>query len=93
MIFASVEHFIALALGLGFIVKNHDENSRNVYYLKYTIRSIVCEASCYSVTRSFGHSVTWSLGHLVTWSLGHSVIPSLDQSVTIPLRFADNNEF
>ena len=33
LIFASVEHFIALALGLGFIVKNHDENSRNVYYL------------------------------------------------------------
>ena len=53
---------------------------------KYTIRSIVCEASCHSVTRSLahlvtrslghsvlGHSVTRSLGHLVTWSLGHLV--------------------
>ena len=50
-------------------------------YNKYTIRSIVCEASCHPVTQSFshliiqsfGHSVTWSLGHLVTWSLGHLV--------------------
>ena len=32
-------------------------------YSKYTIRSIVCEASC--------HSVTWSLGHLVTQSYDH----------------------
>ena len=27
-------------------------------FTKYTIRSIVCEASCHSVTRSRGHSVT-----------------------------------
>ena len=44
---------------------------------KYTIRSIVCEASCHSFTRSLGHSVTQSLGHLVTWSLGHLVTRSL----------------
>ena len=53
--------------------------------MKYTIRSIVCEASCHSVTRSLGHSVTRSLGHLVTRSLGHSVTRSLGHSVTIPL--------
>ena len=41
--------------------------------IKYTIRSIVCEASCHLVTRSLGHSVTWSLCHLVTLSLGHLV--------------------
>ena len=48
-------------------------------HCKYTIRSIVCEASCHPVTQSFshliiqsfGHSVTWSLGHLLTWLLGH----------------------
>ena len=28
---------------------------------KYTIRSIVCEASCHPVTQSFGHSVTTTL--------------------------------
>ena len=49
---------------------------------KYTIRSIVCEASCYSVTRSLGHSVTLSLGHSVTGSLGHSVTWSLNHSIT-----------
>ena len=40
---------------------------------KYIIQSIVCEASCHSVTWSLGHSVTWSLGHSVTWLLGHLV--------------------
>ena len=49
---------------------------------KYTIRSIVCEASCYSVTRSQGHSDTWSLGHLVTWSLSVSVTLWLGHLVT-----------
>ena len=39
-----------------------------IKFTKYTIRSIVCEASCHSVTRSLGHSVTRSLGHLVTQS-------------------------
>ena len=34
---------------------------KNMYY-KYTIGSIVCEASCHSVTRSLGHSVS----HIVT---------------------------
>ena len=63
--------------------------------IKYTIRSIVCEAFCHSVTRSLGHSVTWSLCHLVTWSLGqghsvtwspsHSIIWSLGHLVTRPL--------
>ena len=43
-------------------------------YDKYTIRSIVCEAS-------FRHSVTWSLSLLVTPSLGHLVIWSLDYFV------------
>ena len=43
------------------------------FYSKYTIRSIVCEASCHSVTWSLGHSVTWSHGHSVTRSLGHSL--------------------
>ena len=38
---------------------------------KYTIRSIVCEASYHLVTRLQGHLVTRSLGHLVTRSLGH----------------------
>ena len=42
---------------------------------KYTIRSIVCEASCHPVTKSFS-SVTRALGHLVTWSLGHLSICS-----------------
>ena len=39
---------------------------------KYTIRSIVCEASCHPVTQSLslGHSVTQSLCHLVTQSFG-----------------------
>ena len=57
---------------------------------KYTLRSIVCEASCHHVilssthpvTQSLGHSVTRSLGHLVTRSLGHSVTRSLGHSVT-----------
>ena len=46
---------------------------------KYTIRSIVCEASCHSVTWSFDLLVTWSLGHSVTRSLGHSVTWSFFQ--------------
>ena len=41
---------------------------------KYTIRSIVCEASC--------HLVTQSLGHLVTRSLVHWVIPTLFSNIT-----------
>merc|ERR1712155_206667 len=41
--------------------------------LKYTFRSIVCEASCHPVTRSLCHLVTRSLGHSVTWSLSHRV--------------------
>ena len=60
---------------------------------KYTIRSIVCEASCHPVTQSFGHliiqsfghSFTQSLGHLVTWvtrSLGQSVTQSLGHLLT-----------
>ena len=32
----------------------------NIIQYKYTIRSIVCKASCHSVTRSLGHPVTWS---------------------------------
>ena len=44
--------------------------------IKYTIRSIVCEASCHSVTWSLGHLVTWSLSHSVTWSLSHLVTSS-----------------
>ena len=54
----------------------------NVSWIKYTIRSIVCEASCHSVTRSLSHSVTRSLGHLVTRSPGHSVTWSLGHPVT-----------
>ena len=49
---------------------------------KYTIRSIVCEASCHSVTQSLGHLVPLSLGHSVTRSLGPSVTRSLGNSVT-----------
>ena len=64
--------------------------SANVLTLTYTIRSIVCEASCHPVTWSLGHLVNRSLGHLVTlsishsvtWSLGHSVTRSLGHSVT-----------
>ena len=51
-------------------------------FVKYTIRSIVCEASCYSVTWSLCHLVTWPLGHMVTWSLGHLVTWSLGHLVT-----------
>ena len=40
-----------------------------LFICKYTIRSIVCEASCHSVTRSLGHSVTWSLCHSVSTML------------------------
>ena len=50
--------------------------------MKYTIRSIVCKASCHLVTWSLGHLVTRSLGHSVAWSLGHSVIRSLGYLVT-----------
>ena len=57
---------------------------------KYTIRSIVCEASrhlvtwslCHMVTQSLGHSVTRSLGHSVAWSLGHSVTFTIFNIVT-----------
>ena len=42
--------------------------------IKYTIRSIGCEASCYLVTRSLGHLVTWSLGHSVTSSCIQSLV-------------------
>ena len=65
------------------------------YMDKYTIRSIICKASCHPVPRSLGHLVTRSLGHLVTrsldhlvtlslshWSLHHSVTQSLGHSVT-----------
>ena len=67
----------------------------HIHKIKYTIRSIVCEASCHPVTQSLvtqsfsfsviqspGHLVTWSLGHLVTWSLGHSVTWLLGYLVT-----------
>ena len=43
-----------------------DERHKKSVLRKYTIRSIVCEAFCHSVTWSLGHSFTWSLGHLVT---------------------------
>ena len=45
----------------------------NNAFKQYTIRSIVCEASCHLVTWSLRHSVTKSLGHSVTLSLGHLV--------------------
>ena len=56
--------------------------------LKYTFRSIVCEASCRPGTRSLihlviqspSHSVIWLLGH-VTLSLGHLVIRLLNHLV------------
>ena len=54
----------------------------NIIQYKYTIRSIVCKASCHSVTRSLGHLVTRSLDHLVTWSPSHSVTRSLGHLVT-----------
>ena len=50
--------------------------------LKYTIWSLVFEASCHLVTWSLCHLFTWSLGHLVTWSLSHSVTRSLSHLVT-----------
>ena len=49
-------------------ITRREEDAANLLD-KYTIRSIVCEASCHSVTRSLGHSVTRSLGHSVTLSL------------------------
>ena len=50
--------------------------------MQYTIRSIVCETSCHSVTRSLGHSVPRSLGHSVIRSLGHLVTRLLGYLVT-----------
>ena len=41
----------------------HEHLKTQLFLNKYTIRSIVCEASCYSLTQSLGHSVTRSLGH------------------------------
>ena len=52
------------------------------FILKYTIRSIVCEASCHPVTQSFGHFIIQSFGHLITQSLGHSLTWSLGHPVT-----------
>ena len=59
-------------------------STRHTWYVKYTIWSIICEASCHPVLSpshvviwSIGHSVTRSLGRLVTRSLGHSVTQSL----------------
>ena len=34
-------------------------NEGNILIHKYTIRLIVCKASCHPVTRSLSHSVTW----------------------------------
>ena len=50
----------------------------NDIYDKYTIQSVVCEASCHPVIQSLGHSVTRSLVHLVTRILSscHPVILS-----------------
>ena len=53
-----------------------------LFICKYTIRSIVCEASCHLVTRSFGHSIAWSLSHSVTQSLSHLVTRSLGHTAT-----------
>ena len=47
-----------------------------MHFIKYTIRSIVWEASYCSVTWSLGNWVTGLLGHLVTLSLGHLVTRS-----------------
>ena len=74
---------------------------------KYTIQSIVCKASCHSVTQSFGHSVTRLLGHSVTQSLSYYVTMSFCHSVSTILHnwltntqhqdfqvcFADNNSY
>ena len=35
------------------------------FIYKYTIRSIVCEASCHPVTQSFGHLIIQSFSHSV----------------------------
>ena len=43
---------------------------------KYTIRSIVCEASCHDVNLSSGLLVNRSSGHQVTRSPGHQVVSS-----------------
>ena len=67
-----------------FAFRNHNPYIRHVVN-KYTIRSIVCEASGNLVTRSLSHLVTrslWFLGHSVTRSLSHSVTQSLGHSVT-----------
>ena len=63
-------------------------STRHTWYVKYTIWSMVCKASCHPVLSpshvvmwSFDHSVTRSLGHSVTRSLGHSVIRSFGHSV------------
>ena len=57
---------------------------------KYTIWSIVCEASCHLVTMSLGHSVIWSLGHLVTWSLSDSVTWSLISTLLLTNKLTHN---
>ena len=56
-------------------------NQQPNFTFKYTIRLIVCQASCHLVTWSLCHSVTRSHGHSVTRSLGHSVTRSLSHSV------------
>ena len=52
----------------GFLVR---EYVVSCWIVKYTIRSIVREASCHPVTQSFGHLIIQSFSHSVTWSLGH----------------------
>ena len=55
------------------IVINIMSKETHIWNYKYTIRSIICKASCHLVTRSLSHLVTWLLCHSVTWLLGHFV--------------------
>ena len=56
---------------------------------KYTIQSIICEASCHPVTQSLGHLIIQSFGHLVTRSLGHLITQSLSHSIAQSLDHLD----
>ena len=75
-------HSVSCRIWQGEVVSNVSPLLPLRLTIKYTIRSIVCEAFCHSVTWSLGHSVTQSLSHSVTWSLGHLVNQSLGHSVT-----------
>ena len=61
-------------LGLTLPSVGHFVRKWITWITKYTIRSIVCEASCHSVTWSLGHSVTRSYDHYFQHANGHTTL-------------------